>query len=243
MASEKLPIAESWYRVDAYPGKVTRLSEMHIDPYWSGNIWLISGSKLDLVVDTGTGVVPPNTVISTITDKPIIAVALCCFYDHAGGLYSFDERACHHLEANAITDNSNDKLASYFVQDAKFSASPYEGFDLKSYTVKSTKPTRLLEEGEIIELGNRKVEVLHIPGRTIGSIALWEEDTGYLFGGESLFLDPDKNHFPPQDVSHYENSIRRLGKLSVKTVFGGHNEVFSGKELNRLIENEIGRYN
>lgn len=242
MTNEKLPIAESWYRVDSYPGEITRLSEMYIHPYQAGNIWLIAGSQQDLVVDTGTGIVPPNTVISTITDKPIIAAALCCFYDHAGGLYSFNERACHHLEAGAITDISHDNFADTFVKNAKFTASPYEGFNLNSYAVKSTKPTRLLKEGDLIDLGNRKIEVLHIPGRTPGSIALWEEDTGYLFGGESLFIDPDKNHFPPQDVLRYENSIRRLGELPVKTVFGGHYDIFSGKELNRLIENENGRY-
>ena len=242
MSSLRLPVAESWYAIDSCPDNIFRISEKHIDPYWSGNIWLVVGSSKALIVDTGTGIVPPNTVASSITDKPVIAVALCCYYDHSGGLYSFGERACHHLEADAVADNSNDKLASYFVKNASLSALPYKGFSLEDYKAKSAKPTKIFREGDIIDLGDRRLEVLHIPGRTPGSIALWEEESGYLFGGESLFIDPDKNHFPPQDVNCYEDSLRRLGELPVVSIFGGHFERFSPEELNQLIKLEIGRY-
>jgi glyoxylase-like metal-dependent hydrolase (beta-lactamase superfamily II) len=242
MSSVRLPIADNWYEINSYPDNIFRITEKHIDSYWSGNIWLVVGSSKALVVDTGTGIVPPNTIVSSITHKPVIAVALCCFYDHSGGLYSFDERACHHLEADAVVDSSNDKLASYFVKNAKLSALPYKGFSLECYEVKSTKLTRTFQEGEIIDLGDRRLEVLHIPGRTPGSIALWEENAGYLFGGESLFIDPDKNDFPPQDVISYENSLFRLAELPVVSIFGGHFECFSSEELHQLIKLEIGRY-
>ncbi len=238
----KLPVAENWYRIDSYPDNIFRLTEKHIDPYWSGNIWLVVGSDKALIVDAGTGIVPPSTVASSITVKPVIAVALCCFYDHSGGLYSFSERACHHLEVDAIVDDSYDRLAGNFIKNARFSALPYEDFCLRDYAAKSTKPNNILREADTIDLGDRQFEVLHIPGRTPGSIALWEEKSGYLFGGESLFIDPDKNHFPPQDVIRYEDSLRRLGKLPVVSVFGGHFERFSPKELEQLIKNEIGRY-
>ena len=96
------PIAETWYGIDPCPGGVLRLRETHVDPYMSGDVWLVRGSGRDLVVDSGMGILPPGPVIAGLSDKPILAVALCSYYDHAGGMYSFENRLCHSLDADAI---------------------------------------------------------------------------------------------------------------------------------------------
>ncbi len=242
MNPENIPIAENWYGIEKYPDGITRLRETEIDPYLSGSIWVISGSDLELVVDSGTGIMPPYPVISAISEKPLIAVALCHYYDHAGGMYSFKERACHRLEADALANPLNDWIDFGFAKKCKLSALPYANFDINDYSRKSASPTRLLEDGQIFDLGNRILEVLHIPGRTPGSIALWEEQTGFLFAGESLFIDPKNRHFPPEDNSEYEKSLLRVRNLPVTRAFGGHYESFSLEDLNKLIDDEIGRY-
>lgn len=242
MISKKLPVADTWYGVESYPGGITRLYEKHIDPYESGTIWMVSGSDRNLIVDSGTGIMPPGPAIAAISDKPLVAVALCHFYDHAGGMYSFEERACHHLEARALANPPGDWIEFEFNQHCRMSALPYADFDIEDYAMKSAPPTQLLEDGQLIDLGDRKFEVLHIPGRTPGSIAVWEQETGYLFGGETLFIDPQQRDFPPQDNSLYESSLHRLARLPVTTVFGGHYGSFSREELHQLISREIGRY-
>ena len=63
-----------------------------------------------------------------------------------------------------------------------------------------------------------------------------------MFGGETLFIDPFNNDFPPQDVGSYEESLRRLSKIPATTIFGGHFEPFTKRELSELMESEIGRY-
>ena len=239
---EALPVAESWYSVDSYPGDITRLREIHIDPYWAGSVWLVQGSERDLVVDSGTGIVPLAPLIAEMTPRPVLAVALCSNFDHSSGFYSFDERACHALEAEALTHPKLRDLSDYLGIENRLLAVPKAGFRLEDYVLPGAAPTRLLEDGDIIDLGNRKFEVLHIPGRTPASLALWEAATGYLFGGETLFIDPDKRDFPAQVTADYEASLKRLGELAVTTVFGGHYSSFSADELTQLIEAEIGRY-
>ena len=191
-----LPVPRHWFRVKACPGQITRINEKYIHPYWAGTIWLVYGSERGLVVDTGTGIVPPGPFIEGISKKPLMAVALCDFYDHAGGLYSFDHRACHLLEADAIAAPGGGRVGQDTAESIRNCIRRLAGLDLPRYEMTGTNPTRLVEDGDIIDLGNRKLEVLHIPGRTPGSIALWEPGTGFLFGGESLFVDPENNHFP-----------------------------------------------
>lgn len=237
-----LPIAEAWYGVESHPGGITRVYEKYLDPYYSGSIWVISGTDRDLVVDTGTGIVPLAPFISTISGKALTAVALCHYYDHAGGMYSFDARACHRLEAEALSHPSKDWIDFGFIQDSGLSALPWSDFKINDYSRKPATPTQILEDDDVIDIGGRQLRALHIPGRTSGSLALWEENTGYLFGGETLFIDPNDYDFPPENTACYESSLRKLAKLPVTTVFGGHYGSFSGEELQHLIAHEIGRY-
>ena len=242
MTGFNLPIVNEWYDTRSYPNSVTRVYEKYIDPYWSGNIWVIKGSEASLVVDTGTGIVSPIPTIESITNTPLVAAVSCFYYDHAGGLHYFDRRCSHPLDATVISDASNDMGANHFNKFAQITALPSENFKLGAYQPLSTKPSEFVNDGFIFDLGDRSIEVLHVPGRTPGSLVFWEEKTGYLFGGETLFSDPYLNDFPPKNVQSYEEGLRRLHQFPISTIFGGHFEPFSGKELTKLVEDEIGRY-
>lgn len=51
---------------------------------------------------------------------------------------------------------------------------------------KSPEPERLLVDGESIKIGEGKLEVIHTPGHTPGSICLYT--TGHLITGDTLFV-------------------------------------------------------
>ncbi|MBL7068966.1 MAG: MBL fold metallo-hydrolase [Candidatus Omnitrophica bacterium] len=67
-----------------------------------------------------------------------------------------------------------------FLQDSKKNLSSLFGFNLKS-----PPATRLLEEGETLEIGDISLEVIHTPGHTPGSICL--KSDGLMFTGDILF--------------------------------------------------------
>lgn len=49
------------------------------------------------------------------------------------------------------------------------------------------KATRLLKDGDTIEVGNIQFKVIHTPGHTKGGISLFLEDNKILFCGDTLF--------------------------------------------------------
>ena len=202
------------------------------------------GAERDLVVDSGMGILPPGPVIAGLSDKPILAVALCSYYDHAGGMYSFENRLCHSLDADAIAQ-ATDPITVH-VGDEMLLALPYAGYSILSHQMTPAPPTRILAEGDRIDLGDRILEVLHIPGRTPGSIALWEVATGFLFTGETLFVDSLGRNFLdlgyPADAARYGRSLRRLAALPVTTVFGGHYGSFARDRMTTLIAAQLARY-
>jgi glyoxylase-like metal-dependent hydrolase (beta-lactamase superfamily II) len=233
-------VAEVWYGVAPCEGNVLRVREAHIDPYLSGDIWLVRGRDGDLIVDTGTGLVSPAPVVEAITGRPVLAIALCHFYDHAGGLHAFENRACHPLEAEAIA-NASDKIEVYVDADM-MAALPRPGFAIGDYALTPTTPTRLLEDGAIIDLGDRAIEVLHLPGISPGAIGLWEAATGFLFASDTLFADPLRRDFALHDRALLVESLRRIRTLPVRCAFGGHYGRIEGVAARDLIDSEIARY-
>src|SRR5690606_19159317 len=119
---------------------------------------------------------------------------------------------------------------------------PWEGYDPMSYRLVVKPPTRLLEEGDSIDLGDRRLEVMHVPGRSRGSLALWEPETGFLFTGDTLLDDPQDREFPPEDPTGFGRSLARLATLPVAKVFSGHYGSFDRARMLALIEAETKRY-
>ena len=93
--------------------------------------------------------------------------------------------------------------------------------------------TTLLEDGDMVDCGDRAFEVLHLPGHSPGSIGLWESATGILFSGDAMYDGPLLDELDGSDVDAYIATMRRLRELPVSVVHGGHESSF-GRE--RLVE-------
>src|ERR1700722_11914737 len=228
--SAERPVADCWYAIAACDDNIVHLREAWIDPYLTGDMWLVRGQERDLLVDCGTGIVPPRPIVEAIARNPVIAVACNRWYDHAGGLHAFAERGCHHDDAELIeAPTAASSVASIYVSDDMFTALPHPGYRADSYRMIGAAPTTLFEDGDSIDLGGRQLEVLHVPGMTPGSIALWEKATGSLFTSDTLFDDPSPalrtKYRPiprppdPQRRAVRVANLKRLTSLPVKTVY------------------------
>ena len=70
-----------------------------------------------------------------------------------------------------------------------------------------------LFEGDVLDLGGRALEVVHLPGHTPGSITLLDRNSRCLIGGDPIQADGDIFMFGPQrDFSAYIAGLRRLEK-------------------------------
>ena len=94
-------------------------------------------------------------------------------------------------------------------------------------------PTRELEEGDVVDLGDRHFEILHLPGHSAGSIGLWESVTGTLFSGDAIYDGPLLDDLPDSNISLYVKTMQRLREMPVSVVHGGHEPSF-GRE--RMVE-------
>lgn len=87
-----------------------------------------------------------------------------------------------------------------------------------------------LEEGELV-LGGWRLEVLHTPGHSPGSICLWCPEDGVLLSGDLLFAwGMGRVDLPGSDPAAMRLSLERVFRLPVRLLLPGHGEFLEGRD-------------
>lgn len=244
-----LPIADRWFETKHITDDITLLWEPHVVPLMRCNIWHVRGRDRDLMIDTGMGVGSLREAAKNLLGKKVTAVATHTHIDHVGGHHEFDHTLVHELEAENLrhphdrgtlwfSEIPADYVASltragYELDGDLITALPYAGYDIDSYGVKDSVIAEVVTEGDIVDLGDRHFEVLHLPGHSPGSIGLWEEASGTLFSGDAIYDGPLLDEIEGADIDVYVRTMKRLRELPVRVVHAGHDPSF-GRE--RLVE-------
>ena len=237
------PVADIWFGVAPADAGLLRLRESHIAPFLAGNIWLLKGESAALLIDGGTGIVPLRPLIAALTPLPVIAVALNAYYDHAGALHEFDRRLGHAAEQAALENpTAASSAAEGYVSDAMLRALPWPGYSTAGYALQPAKLTRVLADGDSIDLGGRRLEVLHTPGMTPGSLCLWEPARGKLFSGDTIYIGPGGRTPKPSDPTAHRESLKRIAALPVAAVHPGHFEGFGATALTDAVARQLARH-
>jgi glyoxylase-like metal-dependent hydrolase (beta-lactamase superfamily II) len=244
-----LDVAPSWFTAERLPDGVVRLWEPHVSDWLRANVFWIAGREVDLIVDSGCGIAPLAPELERLgrdPARPLVAVATHTHLDHIGGLHEFGERLVHPLEAGELSEPrppialtadqwEPDVLVAlgelWPVPDVLIDALPFASFDPSTHRILAAPPTRLVDEGERIELGDRTFEVLHLPGHSPGSIGLLEERTGMLVAGDAVYDDDPVDALPDSDIATYLTTMGRLRELPLRVVHGGHAASFDRARL------------
>lgn len=235
-----LPVASPWFTCEVVGPDLIRFAEPHVYRWYRANIWHVRGRDLDLLIDTGTGVGSLRSALGALADRPILAIATHGHIDHAGGHYEFARRAIHRAEASALEGDEALNLSALFrAAEAPVTAHPREGWELSAYTVKAAPATRLLQEGDRVDLGDRRFTVIHLPGHSPGSIGLLDEVGGVLFTGDALYEGVLVDYLPHSDVEVYAETMAKLARLDVALVHGGHGPSFDRARLRVLVEDYL----
>lgn len=247
-----LPIADPWFARRRVDDSITLLWEPHTDRLVQCNIWHVRGRDRDMLVDTGLGIASLRDAATDLFGHSLLAVATHFHYDHTGSLHEFDQRAIHRAEADVIAEPGGiggDLVVSRIPEDVRaaivdggypldgellMTALPEPGFEPEAYAVTPVAPTMILDEGDVIDLGDRAFEVLHLPGHSPGSIGLWDAVSGTLFSGDALYDGPLLDEVPGADIEAYVQTMERLHDLPVEVVHGGHDPSFGRERMREL---------
>tara|TARA_E500000318_G_scaffold11839_1_gene10667 strand:- start:1256 stop:1987 length:732 start_codon:yes stop_codon:yes gene_type:complete len=230
--------AEDWYSLKRVGDDITYIGEPFIEEFYRCNIWHIRGRDGDMLVDSGMGVVSLTEWVPLVTERTVQAVASHTHFDHIGCHHEFDNRICHHAEADLLAHPTRkNTLADPYVTDEIFTKLPPAPYASTTYAVKAAPATRIVEDGDVIDLGDRHFEVIHTPGHSPGGIALWEAKTGILFSGDIVYDGPLIEDTYHANAVDYVRSMKRLYDLPVRVVHGGHFASYNLERHREIIKN------
>jgi hydroxyacylglutathione hydrolase len=137
--------------------------------------------------------------------------------DHSGGNHGFQSRyglpvAAHTSEARLVN-----------ARDPRACAAAWLDQPIEAYTV-----DRELEDGDEIDLGDRRLRVLHTPGHTGGHICLYAPEERVLLAGDAVHADDVAwiNLFTEglQPLERAAASLQRLAALDIRWMCSGHGQ-------------------
>ena len=252
-----LPVRDPWFTATAVEAvsagqaaAVTWIREPGVHPFLRANIWHVRGRDRDLLVDAGMGIASLREAFPDLTDDRTALFVTHGHLDHAGGAHEFAERYCHPDEVGMLTDPEDETLVVAELDEAFAKALaddspddppqylvdsvPHPGYDVLEYAVRPAPPSHTLEDGEVIDLGDRCFEVIHLPGHTPGSTVLYESATGVLFTGDVLYDGELLDELPESDIDAYVASMQRLLDLDVSVALPGHEDPLTPDAVQRL---------
>ncbi|MFW9806933.1 MAG: MBL fold metallo-hydrolase [Candidatus Thorarchaeota archaeon] len=185
---------------------------------FDSNITYIKSGDHEILVDAGTGLYASaldndlraqGASLESITD----VVLTHCHIDHIGGIIPLLESGSpklylHKAEAEPINmGDMSPTLGDTF------------GADLPPFKIDV-----MLEEGDVIDFGDVKLNVFHTPGHSAGSIVMEVEGTGILFTGDTLFPGGSfgRVDFPTGSPEKLVASLKRISEMDFQIGLPGH---------------------
>lgn len=212
----------SWFTIDQIDKNTYIISEYR---HWEEtHCYLLNGTEHSLLIDTGLGICNIYDEVIKLTDKPIIAVATHIHWDHIGGHNYFSDFYVHREEVSWLNGQFplNKKTVREMVVDR---CDLPKGYNIEQYEIFQGMPTKILEDGDKIDIGGRNIQVLHTPGHSPGHMCFWEGERNYLFTGDLVYKDTLFAYYPSTEPILYLNSLEKIAVLPVLKVFPAHHSL------------------
>ena len=237
---EYVKIDDDWFIAFRIPGNVYAIEEPLHEQYVMA--FLIIGDEKALLLDTCTGIKNVRMVVDILTDLPVTVLNSHDHFDHIGGNAYFDEVWCYNLPS-AIQHLTQGPTKTELNEILDTSQSPQNYLISLGRTIPETipgkAPTGTVNDGQVIDLGGRKLEVIHTPGHQPSCIMLLDRENKLLFTGDMFYPGPMYCMFDDSSFPDYVKSIRKAADLAVSV---GVDEVYCSHNLALVATENLCRF-
>jgi hydroxyacylglutathione hydrolase len=209
------------------------LESLRVGPLWV-NCHILGAAGSCLVVDPGDD---PEAALDRLDARglsPSMIIATHGHLDHTAAIPALVAAFAARGLRVPVAAHRGD--AAYFGEAAErtnrelFASTGGSGY-FEAYWSGAPVVALWLEDGEVVP--GTALRVIHTPGHSPGSLCLYDEGTGILIAGDTLFRDGvGRTDFPDSDQALLEESLERVLALPPDTrVLPGHGpETTIGRE-------------
>ena len=199
---------------------ISCIQETGVANFMRCNIWHVKGRDFDLIIDTGMGINPLKEWVMKETERPIKAIGTHSHFDHAGSMHEFSCRLGHRAEAAAFASGGRAETMyrGGWTKIEIVNPNEHPDFATETFSVKPAPLTGYLDEGDVLDLGDRAFQILHLPGHSPGSIGLYDIKNKTLFSGDAIYNGALLDTHPHSDKEVYRKTMKRLQNLDAEVI-------------------------
>ena len=226
---------DDWYAVEVIDERTFAINEPKSSQY--NTSYLIVGETRAIMFDAGSGERPAGSqtmreVAERYTDKKPITLILSHFhYDHIYDAATFDHVIL--IDRPEIRSNLGSR---------RYTITAWESLSFGSVQLKEVT---LVRDGEPIDLGGRRLEMINLPGHTTESVILVDRTHNYVFTGDFVYrhLGGIIAFAPGANLDSYKRNSARLLQLtdSDTQFFGAHGIPRFGRDWLMLLDKGLDR--
>jgi glyoxylase-like metal-dependent hydrolase (beta-lactamase superfamily II) len=194
---------------------------------WGSNIYLIPGEPTTLI-DAGFPL-DQRRIVKALDETGLgMIVATHYHIDHVGTIAALKRRFAAEVAAHNTDASVMEGKVPYRIYKLDPLRTVYYKVLSPLYRYEFVEVDKHLVEGNVLDiLGG--LEVIHLPGHTEGSIALYQPDRGILFSGDSLRNERNVLEGPPPNFSvdireAFTNLEQKLLLRDFDVLLPGHGE-------------------
>ena len=202
------------------------IRECYLNPENIFNIYVVPGADKTGIFDTGLGVTSGlrSYIERNITagPKPMHAYMTHVDLDHSGGAILFDEACMNERDLPKLAWNLNVKRRlsdlGVFCKNNREVLQYCEEHYLHNEGIAFQN----IDDGDLIDLGGVKFEVIKLPGHTPGSLVYYNRAENYVLGGDAIQLHNtcQRCRDLKESVFYYERFIKRMPEDVI--IYTGH---------------------
>jgi glyoxylase-like metal-dependent hydrolase (beta-lactamase superfamily II) len=207
----RLPAGDRWFDVYEITSNLFAIHEPgHFEEPTSS---LLLGEQRAALIDTGCGIGNLRGVVDALTDLPVLVVNTHTHIDHLGGNPQFDHIAMFdHARSHEVAERGvgREQRTTEILASHLLTRPMPTSLDLGDGSLPPFPVERWLRDGDRIDLGGTKLDVIHTPGEAPDHICLLDRREGILFCGDILLEGPVWTHLDGGSLPGLVDSYRRL---------------------------------
>ncbi|ERI92427.1 metallo-beta-lactamase domain protein [Clostridiales bacterium oral taxon 876 str. F0540] len=216
----------NWFSIEKIDEATYSISEY--GHYEKMHSYLLIGKDKAALIDTGLGIGDIREEVRKLTSFPVVVITTHAHWDHIGGHALFEDILIHEADEDWLVNGLPLPISiikSNVIKEP-FTRELPKAFNIENYKVYRGRPSMSLKDMDTIDIGSRKITVLHTPGHSPGHICLWEEDRGYLYSGDLIYEGTLYANYPSTSPVDFKASIDRISKLeNIKRILPAHNSL------------------
>lgn len=225
-----------------------------INEFGADSIYVVIGTQRALVIDSGSGFMDLKATVEGLTKLPYDVVITHSHPDHAGGAGLVDSVYIHPADAPAAAAITYESRVRYGQIMRSMSARPgaagfpeawgYTDADVRRWPkIPEFKP---LSDGQVFDLGGRKVTAYHLPNHTPGSMVFIDDKSRIAFTGDAANAGGNGSNGAVSTTLRGLLRLRALRETSFDRQYTGHtayaNRIDAIPQVNQALDDLIEVY-